>query len=35
MGPKGVFLAIPIAESVFTVVALLLFRRGRWKTKKI
>jgi putative MATE family efflux protein len=35
MGPKGVFLAIPIAESVFTVVAILLFRRGRWKTKKI
>ena len=35
MGPKGVFLAIPIAESVFTVVAMLLFRRGRWKTKRI
>jgi Na+-driven multidrug efflux pump len=35
MGPKGVFLAIPIAESAFTVVAMLLFRRGRWKTKRI
>jgi len=35
MGPRGVFLAIPIAESCFTVVAMLLFRRGRWKLKKI
>jgi len=35
MGPKGVFLSIPIAESVFSAVAILLFRRGRWKTKKI
>ncbi|MBI4874815.1 MAG: MATE family efflux transporter [Acidobacteria bacterium] len=35
MGPTGVFLAIPIAESAFTVVAMLLFRRGRWKTKRI
>jgi Na+-driven multidrug efflux pump len=35
MGPRGVFLAIPIAESAFTVVAMILFRRGRWKTKRI
>lgn len=35
LGPRGVFVAIPIAESTFTVVAILLFRRGRWKLKKI
>ncbi len=35
LGPKGVFLAIPFAEAMFTVVAMLLFRQGRWKAKKI
>lgn len=35
LGPKGVFLAIPFAEAMFTVVAMLLFRQGRWKTKRI
>jgi putative MATE family efflux protein len=35
LGPRGVFLAITIAESVIAVVGVLAFRRGRWKTKKI
>jgi len=35
MGAKGVFVAITIAESTLAVVAMLAFRRGRWKTRKI
>jgi len=31
LGPRGVYLAICGAESVLAVVAVLLFRRGRWK----
>jgi Na+-driven multidrug efflux pump len=31
MGPDGVFLAITISESTLAVVAILVFRRGRWK----
>jgi len=34
-GPTGVFVAIPIAETVITVTAFILFKRGRWKTIKI
>jgi putative MATE family efflux protein len=35
MGPLGVFIAIPVAETVITVTAFILFKRGRWKTVKI
>lgn len=35
LGPKGVFLAIPITESLITVAAYILFRRGRWKKVKV
>ena len=31
MGPEGILWAIPIAESVFAVAAIVLFKRGRWK----
>jgi putative MATE family efflux protein len=31
MGVKGVYLSIVIAESSLTIVAMILFRRGRWK----
>jgi putative MATE family efflux protein len=34
-GPVGVFWSIPIAESCFAVAALVLFRRGRWKTVRL
>ena len=30
-GPKGVFSAVAIAESAMAVVAIYLFRKGRWK----
>ncbi len=35
MGPSGVFLAIVIAETIMTLTAFYLFRRGKWKTKKV
>lgn len=35
MGPRGVFIAITAAYSVQGIVGGILFRRGRWKTKKI
>jgi len=30
-GPKGVFMAVMLAESVMAAVAIFVFRRGRWK----
>ena len=35
LGADGVFLAITAAESLLAVVAILVFRRGRWKQRKI
>jgi putative MATE family efflux protein len=32
---RGAFWAVPAAESVLAVVSILIFRRGRWKLKKI
>jgi putative MATE family efflux protein len=34
-GARGAFLAIPIAEALIAVVGILVFRQGRWKTRKI
>ena len=34
-GPAGVLWSIPIGESVFAVAAMVLFRRGRWKTVQV
>lgn len=34
-GPRGVFTAIAIAESAIALVAIILFRRGAWKTIKV
>jgi putative MATE family efflux protein len=32
---KGVFLAITVAESILAVIAMLVFRRGKWKEQKV
>jgi putative MATE family efflux protein len=34
-GPRGVFAAITIAWSTYAVVSATIFRRGRWKLKKV
>lgn len=34
-GPTGVFIAVAVAESAISVAAWLMFRKGKWKTKKI
>ncbi|HPC81772.1 MAG TPA: MATE family efflux transporter [Thermoanaerobaculaceae bacterium] len=34
-GARGVFVAVPVAESLLTVVAVLTFRQGRWKTRQV
>lgn len=35
MGPQGVFLAVTIAFSTLAVVSAIMFRRGRWKTRRV
>jgi len=35
VGPNGVYIAIVAAESAMAIAAILLFRRGKWKTIKI
>jgi putative MATE family efflux protein len=32
LGPLGIFLAIAIASSLFAVVSIVVFRKGKWKT---
>jgi putative MATE family efflux protein len=34
-GPRGIFAAIPVAETAMTLTSLALFRRGAWKRKLI
>ena len=35
LGATGVFAAIPVSESLLTIVAIIFFRRGRWKTQQV
>ena len=35
MGPQGVYIAIMLAFSSLAVVAAVLFRRGKWKTRAV
>jgi Na+-driven multidrug efflux pump len=35
IGPRGVFMAIAIAESTTACVGVVMFRRGRWKQKRV
>ncbi len=34
-GPDGVFISLIIAESALTILAVLIFRRGKWKTQQV
>jgi len=35
MGPRGVFIAMMLAFSMLALTSALVFRRGRWKTRKV
>lgn len=35
LGPKGVFIAIPVAESGIAIAGYILFKKGKWKTIKV
>ncbi|HMR91041.1 MAG TPA: MATE family efflux transporter [Chitinophagaceae bacterium] len=35
MGPTGVFIAIPVAETSITIASYFLFKKGKWKTVKV
>ena len=35
MGPLGVFIAIPVAETSIAVAAYIMFKKGKWKLQKI
>ncbi len=35
LGPTGVFIAIPVAETFIAVAAFVLFKRGKWKAVKV
>ena len=34
-GPTGVFVAVPVAETLITIAAFVLFKKGKWKQIKI
>lgn len=35
LGPEGVFIAIPVAEVLITVISWIVFKRGGWKKVKV
>ena len=35
LGPTGIFIAITAAESLIAIVAVLVFRRGKWKLREV
>lgn len=35
MGPTGVFIAIPVAETGIAIAGFILFKKGKWKTIKV
>ena len=35
MGATGVFIAIPVAETVITITSFILFKKGKWKKVKV
>lgn len=35
LGPTGVFIAIPVAETAIAIAAYIIYKKGRWKLKKV
>jgi putative MATE family efflux protein len=35
LGPLGVFIAVPVAETCITIASFFIFKRGKWKLKKV
>lgn len=35
LGPLGVFIAIPVSETAISIAAYILFKKGKWKLKKV
>lgn len=35
LGPVGVFIAIPVAETCMSIASFILFRKGKWKAVKV
>lgn len=35
LGVSGIFMAVPVAETLMAVAVFILFRRGKWKTVKV
>jgi putative MATE family efflux protein len=35
MGPMGVFIAVPVSETAISIAAYILFKKGKWKLKKV
>lgn len=35
LGPAGVFIAVPVAETAICIASYFVFRKGRWKTIKV
>ncbi|MEZ4900795.1 MAG: MATE family efflux transporter [Spirosomataceae bacterium] len=34
-GPQGVYISVALSESMLAVIGIILFRRGKWKLKKV
>jgi Na+-driven multidrug efflux pump len=35
LGPEGVFIAVPVAETAITITSFIFFRRGKWKRVQV
>jgi len=35
MGPTGVYITIAISSSILAILAIIIFRRGKWKLVKV
>ena len=35
LGPTGVFIAIPVTETLITIVSFIFFKKGKWKTTSV